>query len=239
MSSLFLLTKEKKKWPAGISTPSWLPATTFLLKESSRKSCHPFIIDGVTVGLVRPDFAKIILVWSKVFASDEKDPRRPIGFAPTLVTKEQRSETLAAVLAEWREKDLFECLRGWRNELYAVTTGPFNSPTVLTLERAAVGIFGFRSYGCHLNGYTRDPVTGEIKLWVGRRSPTKPTWPNCLDNFVSASPLSSSIPLSLSLCSFISSHHPSFFLGCWRASPWVRCSGKPVEGVRGRGRPTT
>lgn len=167
----------------------------FLLRGSSRKSCRPFVIDGVTVGLVRPDFVKIILGWTTVFVSDEQDPRRPISFAPTLVTREQRSETLAAVLAEWREKGLFECLRGWRNELYAVTAGPFASPTVLTLERAAVGIFGFRSYGCHLNGYTRDPVTGELRLWVGRRSPTKPTWPNCLDNFVSAS-RSSLFPLS-------------------------------------------
>ena len=161
-----------------------LGCNNFLLKGSSRRSCRPFVVDGVTVGLVRPDFAKAILKSGDVFVSSETDPRRPISFAPALVSREQRTAAMAAMLEEWRRQDLFECLRGWRNETYWVTTGAFNSPPVLTLERAAVSIFGFRSFGCHLNGYTKDPVTGEIKMWVGRRSATKPTWPNCLDNFV-------------------------------------------------------
>jgi len=156
---------------------------SFLLPSSSRLSCRPFAIDGVTVGLIRPDFAVEILLCTQVFTSDGTSTGT-ITFAPTLKTLEERSQALEGVLQEWRKRKVFECLQGWRNETYWVTTGPFGSPAVLTLERAAVNIFGFRSFGCHLNGYTIHPVTGEMKLWIGRRSPTKATWPNCLDNFV-------------------------------------------------------
>jgi len=43
-------------------------------------------------------------------------------------------------------------------------------------------LFGFNQYGTHINGYTfRD---GELIMWIGRRSKTKPTFPNMLDNMV-------------------------------------------------------
>ena len=40
-----------------------------------------------------------------------------------------------------------------------------------------------RQYGVHMNGYllTDD---GKFKMWIGRRSATKPTFPGLLDNMV-------------------------------------------------------
>lgn len=45
------------------------------------------------------------------------------------------------------------------------------------------GPFGVTTYGCHINGYTYK--NGEMMMWVAKRSPTKQTYPNLLDQFVS------------------------------------------------------
>ena len=39
------------------------------------------------------------------------------------------------------------------------------------------------TYGVHMNGYT--VIDGEVKMWIGKRSATKPTFPNMYDNMVS------------------------------------------------------
>jgi hypothetical protein len=53
----------------------------------------------------------------------------------------------------------------------------FSQDPVLLLERAAVPWFGVKAYGVHINGYVRDPLTNEIRLWVAKRSKTKSTFP--------------------------------------------------------------
>lgn len=81
---------------------------------------------------------------------------------------------------------------GWRNEQYQIYASPkstfFTSQSlegsfankVFTLERAACALFGFATYGVHLTAYEGE---GEnMKLWVPRRSKTKPTYPGMLDN---------------------------------------------------------
>ena len=45
------------------------------------------------------------------------------------------------------------------------------------------GLLGIRQYGVHMNGYIYD-ADNELKMWIGRRSPTKPTYPGMLDNTV-------------------------------------------------------
>ena len=49
------------------------------------------------------------------------------------------------------------------------------------MERAAAPWFGMKVYGVHINGYTRDAVTGEILLWVAKRSKTKSTFPGIMN----------------------------------------------------------
>lgn len=50
------------------------------------------------------------------------------------------------------------------------------------IERGALDVFGIESAGCHVNGVVRRPDGPH--LWITRRSPTKRTFPNLLDNFV-------------------------------------------------------
>ena len=46
-----------------------------------------------------------------------------------------------------------------------------------------LGLLGIRQYGVHMNGYIYD-ADNELKMWIGRRSLTKPTYPGMLDNTV-------------------------------------------------------
>eukprot|EP00899_Mesostigma_viride_P001306 jgi/Mesvir1/11176/Mv16996-RA.2 len=69
---------------------------------------------------------------------------------------------------------------GWRDELYPVGMD-FHSPPALLVERASAPFFGIKAYGVHVNGYV-ERADGSKLLWVARRSPDKPTWPNLLDH---------------------------------------------------------
>ncbi|KAK6175120.1 hypothetical protein SNE40_013645 [Patella caerulea] len=83
-------------------------------------------------------------------------------------------------MEELRAKDLFCALRGWRNENYDVKTR-FSDPPLMCIERAAADLLGIIHYGVHVNGYFYND-SGELMMWIGRRSPNKPTYPNMLDN---------------------------------------------------------
>ena len=87
-----------------------------------------------------------------------------------------KTEYLQQLLDEWRSDNKFNCLRGWRNEKYPINT---KSEHVGDLERSGCGLFGIRTYGVHINGYTTR--NGEIFMWIAKRSITKQTWPGYLD----------------------------------------------------------
>lgn len=113
--------------------------------------------------------------------ADVDDTRREIKLVSTLSTVEARDEALNGLAQEWREKELFEGLKGWRNERYTIY-GPGHKP-YMHIERSFCPMLGVVMYGCHINGYVQNAL-GEIKLWVPRRSATKPTYPGMLDNTV-------------------------------------------------------
>jgi hypothetical protein len=169
---------------------------------SSRPTCRPFRIDGMHVGFVRsvraappcvrrypdqlahgrPEVALALAERPDVFVVEDGQ----VTLTAALQTEAARSVAVAAVLAGWRASGRFAtALRGWRDELYPVVLGGsvLHAPVVLQMERAAVGLFGVTSYGVHINGYVRR-ADGTLCLWIARRSATKPTWPNYLDNFV-------------------------------------------------------
>ena len=78
----------------------------------------------------------------------------------------------------------------------------YHNPPLFAIERAAasesatllsfwsirkntyIGVFGIRKYGSHLNGYVIDE-DGTWRMWIGRRSRTKQTFPGMYDNLVS------------------------------------------------------
>lgn len=72
-------------------------------------------------------------------------------------------------------------LNGWRNENFTAFL-PDSTP-LFELERAAFRPLGLTSRAVHLNGLTRT-AGGEVKMWVGRRSPDKAVDPNRMDNLM-------------------------------------------------------
>ncbi|CAF4265477.1 unnamed protein product, partial [Adineta steineri] len=93
---------------------------------------------------------------------------------------ENRSEAIAKVLNDMRAKDSLKTLRGWRDELYLVKSA-YSNPPLFAIERAAASAFGIRKYGAHLNGYVIDD-DGTWRMWIGKRSKTKQTFPGMYDN---------------------------------------------------------
>lgn len=133
-----------------------------------------FCVGSMRLGGVHRRSLKHLKTFSELLSITENT----VSLNPGLKTYEDRSRAMAEVANILRGDGL---VPGWRDEAYPV--GPaFSEPAVFQIERAAVPIFGFRGYGVHLNGYVRDG--DQLKLWVAKRSLSKPTGPGKLDQVV-------------------------------------------------------
>jgi len=88
------------------------------------------------------------------------------------------SARLQQAAEAWRDAGW---LNGWRNERF-IAYLPDGTPC-FELERAAFRPLGLTSRAVHLNGLSRLP-DGEVRMWIGRRSPFKDVAPNRLDNLM-------------------------------------------------------
>lgn len=99
---------------------------------------------------------------------------------------------MAQYLDEVRKAGIFRVLDGWRDELYPVYGSPqpgqskiAEAPTrelLFSMERSASALFGIVTYGVHMTAYVE--ADGEMLIWAPKRSPTKQTYPNMMDNTV-------------------------------------------------------
>ncbi|XP_028309737.1 thiamine pyrophosphokinase 2 [Gouania willdenowi] len=168
-----------------MSSCSWSEKVLQLLRRmnnfhspgSSRTRCLRFEIDGAQVGWIPPHVASLLNRYSTVFS----EPRNgAVSLLPRLDSYSTRSEAVDAVLQNLRQEEPLGCLRGWRDERYSVMP-KYSDPPLMSMERAATSLFGVRRYGVHINGYTVSD-SGEMSMWLARRSNTKQTYPGLLDN---------------------------------------------------------
>ncbi len=132
-----------------------------------------FFVGGEPVGWLRPALGARLKRWSDLFDSRAGE----VHLASRLATTDERSEALARIVHELTDEGW---VAGWRGESYAISTAPAG-PILFRIERAAVRPFGLPSLAVHINGIAAgDPK----KLWIARRSRTKPTDPGMLDNLV-------------------------------------------------------
>jgi 8-oxo-dGTP pyrophosphatase MutT (NUDIX family) len=133
----------------------------------------PLLIDGQSIGQVQRESAALLRRFPAIFAVSDR--------AVEIVAKRGFDALTEAI------DTVTEALVGegvvykWRHEFFAVTPR-WRVPPIFKLDRGAVGFFGTRSYGVHLNGLRRDG--GELKLWIGKRALDKKVAPGKLDNMV-------------------------------------------------------
>lgn len=132
----------------------------------------PFIVAGQAVGAVSRDLVPRLLAFNGVFGEGGSG----LSMSGSLHDFDTRSEAMADVLMALRKEGRIE---GWRDEPFRVAVD-FGAEPLLKMERAGAPLFGVTSYGVHVNGYVRGAQG--LSMWIGRRSATKPTYPNMLDN---------------------------------------------------------
>jgi 8-oxo-dGTP pyrophosphatase MutT (NUDIX family) len=116
----------------------------------------PLSLGEKRIGWVRPELAAHLASWPKVFATS---PDRVTLLDP---------DGLGAAVEHLAEEGF---IPGWRNERYRIAD-------LFDIERAAARPFGLTTQAVHLNG-----IVGE-RMWLARRSATKPIDPGLLDNLV-------------------------------------------------------
>jgi hypothetical protein len=132
-----------------------------------------FVVDGHIVGFVPDSLADRLREHGEVFAVADAT----VGLAPDLRSYAERTAAVDDVLRALQRDGWFP---GWRKEPYPV--GPAFGAWLFEMERAAVPPFGVRAYGIHVNGFVGHGA--DMRLWVGRRSRHKPTFPGQLDHLV-------------------------------------------------------
>ena len=131
-------------------------------------------VDGRVVGSITPQRALRLEAWPSVFVRGADG----IELAPSLASAEARTRALDGVARTLAAEG---ALSAWRDERYAVAA-TLGDPPLLELERAAARFFGIHTYAAHANGLVRDAAGW--RMWLARRSPTKPIDPGLLDNLV-------------------------------------------------------
>lgn len=102
-----------------------------MFSELAKKQCHPFIVDGMLVGLIRPDIYKHLLDYKDVFtfhAAPSSVVPYPyddyrvgsVELGPQYKTYEERTSVVDRVLRELKEKRCLVALKGWREEVNRV-----------------------------------------------------------------------------------------------------------------------
>jgi hypothetical protein len=134
----------------------------------------PFVVDGMVIGYVKPEFASQLKDFPETFSVDDVQ----LGLNERLKGHESRTEAVGVVLERLMEQGV---VPGWRGEKYKVATS-FAAPALFDIERAAVALFGTIGYGVHLNGVVH--TDNRLSMWIGRRSLSKPTGPGKLDQIV-------------------------------------------------------
>lgn len=134
----------------------------------------PFVVDGGVVGYVQPEFADTLGEYPDTFVVAGQS----VGLHQRLSSPKGRTDAVGEVLERLMERGI---VAGWRGEKYRVSTS-FSAPALFDMERAAVPLFGVIGYGVHLNGFVDDGH--KQRMWIARRSLSKPTGPGKLDQIV-------------------------------------------------------
>jgi len=143
------------------------------------------MVEGMQVGWLPRRHAAILAAFEGVLGG--QDGQGDITLLPGCTTAAERNVALAALARKLADAGH---VRGWRNELFAVTPALEAEPFAL-IERAAARFLGLLTFASHMNGI----VAGQRALWISRRSPHKAIDPGMWDNLVAGGMPAGSDPL--------------------------------------------
>jgi len=135
---------------------------------------RPFSVEGRQVGWVTHALAQRLTAFPKEILQS----KGRLALNPSIAGYAARGAVMAEIHASLAETGH---VRPRRGELFPVLRDWQEVP-LLAVDRAMVPVFGFRSFGVHMNGFLRR--RDGIHMWLGRRSLTKPTAPGKLDHLV-------------------------------------------------------
>ncbi|AVA36336.1 8-oxo-dGTP pyrophosphatase MutT (NUDIX family) [Cupriavidus metallidurans] len=143
------------------------------------------MVDGRHVGWLPRKHADILAGFDGVLG--QPDGQGAITLLPGRTTVPARNAALATLATQLADAGH---VRGWRNELFAVTP-TLEAEPLAVIERAAARFLGLLTFASHMNGI----VAGQRALWISRRSPRKAVDPGMWDNLVAGGMPAGSDPL--------------------------------------------
>jgi 8-oxo-dGTP pyrophosphatase MutT (NUDIX family) len=163
-----------KRWIAAPETTARIAKRLARVLAQPVRVYEPWIVADHVVGWIIPERAERLAAWPDVFRRNAHG----VELRETLDTDSTRTAALAQVARTLAAEG---ALTAWRNERYAVAPYVGGAP-LLELERAAARYFGIHSFAAHASGVVGDEAAW--RMWLARRSPTKPIDPGLLDNLV-------------------------------------------------------
>jgi len=150
-------------------------------------AARDFVINGEALGKVLPKSAEVLASTGRFTVSDE---------AVSLDAADEAAATavLRDVFDALRASDSVPMLRGWCDEPFAIRPS-FSSPARAIIERCTAPLLGAPAYGVFCTAYVADSTGAPSKVWLGRRSATKPTWPSLLDSVAAGGLAAGELPL--------------------------------------------
>lgn len=143
------------------------------------------LVDGAQVGWLLRRHADILHAMGDVIGP--VDGQGVVTLLPGCATVASRNAALATLARQLADAGH---VRGWRNELFAVTPALDATPYAV-IERAAARFLGLLTFASHMNGI----VEGQQAFWISRRSPAKAVDPGMWDNLVAGGMPAGSDPL--------------------------------------------
>ncbi|KNG82890.1 thiamin pyrophosphokinase-related protein [Aspergillus nomiae NRRL 13137] len=158
--------------------------------------CYTFRVNGccAILGYILPEVVEKVQ-WSGWWSIDHH--RRTVTLAtPATAPADMRSRVVEETLKNTRKLAVISMLESWRDEAFPIY-GP-GGETLLEIERCASALFGIVTYGVQLVCYVWDEQG--LRLWIGKRSERKQTYPGMLDTTAAGGLVAGKLPIEALIC---------------------------------------
>lgn len=78
-------------------------------------------MDGLQVGVIRPDVLKELFKYPEVFVIKDNEKSKLVELNPAFRDYNERTEHVDRVLRKFRQENVFIALKGWRDEVMAIS----------------------------------------------------------------------------------------------------------------------